>query len=215
MTTPTLEEFLEQAGTWLAARYPRTADQADRRFVWGEGDDEVRVFQEPDPEQEADALPAIRRWRQELWDHGYGWISGPPEFGCRRPARVLRARLRAADPAVPGAGRLGADRQPGHGRAHRSPARHRAAERSAWPPLLFSGQQIACQLFSEPGAGSDLAAVRTQAVRVKGDSEGGMGRRAGGGGWRVSGQKVWTSGPTWPTSARSSAGRPASRATVT
>jgi len=67
-------------------------------------------------------------------------------------------------------------------------------QKKHWLPLLFSGQQIACQLFSEPGAGSDLAAVRTQAVRVKGDVEGRVGRRVGDGGWRVSGQKVWTSG---------------------
>jgi alkylation response protein AidB-like acyl-CoA dehydrogenase len=40
-----------------------------------------------------------------------------------------------------------------------------------------------CQLFSEPGAGSDAAGIRTRAIRVKGD-----------GGWRINGQKVWTSG---------------------
>jgi alkylation response protein AidB-like acyl-CoA dehydrogenase len=64
-------------------------------------------------------------------------------------------------------------------------------ERFAGPTLR--GEITWCQLFSEPEAGSDLASLRTRAVRVKGDGEEGTGRRAGGGGWRLTGQKVWTS----------------------
>jgi alkylation response protein AidB-like acyl-CoA dehydrogenase len=50
-----------------------------------------------------------------------------------------------------------------------------------WIPPSLRGEHTWCQLFSEPGAGSDAAAVQTKAVRVEG-------------GWRITGQKVWTSG---------------------
>ena len=58
-----------------------------------------------------------------------------------------------------------------------------------WIRPALNQDVIWCQLFSEPGAGSDAAGIRTRATRVKGDSEGGT----GGGGWRINGQKVWTS----------------------
>ncbi len=57
-----------------------------------------------------------------------------------------------------------------------------------WVPAALNQEVIWCQLFSEPGAGSDAAGIRTKATRVKGDGEG------GGGGWVINGQKVWTSG---------------------
>lgn len=56
------------------------------------------------------------------------------------------------------------------------------------PPTL-RGDLVWCQLFSEPGAGSDLAALRTKAVRA----EAADARSNGKSGWKLTGQKVWTS----------------------
>jgi alkylation response protein AidB-like acyl-CoA dehydrogenase len=50
-----------------------------------------------------------------------------------------------------------------------------------WVSKTLMGEYVWCQLFSEPDAGSDAAAVKTRGTRVEG-------------GWRVNGQKVWTSG---------------------
>jgi alkylation response protein AidB-like acyl-CoA dehydrogenase len=67
-----------------------------------------------------------------------------------------------------------------------------------WLRPLWTGEEIWCQLFSEPGAGSDLAGLATRAVRVPG-AEGGLGDGgsgeggSGGADWVVTGQKVWTS----------------------
>jgi alkylation response protein AidB-like acyl-CoA dehydrogenase len=177
--TPPLEDFVAGARRFLDERYPRKAPER-RAFVWGEGSDEVRVFQEPDPVTEADALPAIRAWRSALWDNGFGWIAGPTGYGgAGLPGAYQRAfEQLTREYAVPGDGALTV----GLGMIAPTVLRHGTEEQKRhYLPAIWSGDLIACQLFSEPGAGSDLASVATRAVR-DGDV------------WRISGQKVWTSG---------------------
>jgi alkylation response protein AidB-like acyl-CoA dehydrogenase len=180
VSDPTPEEFAAEVEEYLAAHYPKARRQEKRRFVWGEGSDEVRVFQEPDPETEADALPAIRDWRRGLWEAGLGWITGPTEYGGRGLSgayqRVFEKVARGYQ--VPGDGSLTVS----IGMIAPTILRHGSDEQKQdYLPKMYAGELIACQLFSEPGAGSDLASLRCRAVRD-------------GDGWRLTGQKVWTSG---------------------
>jgi alkylation response protein AidB-like acyl-CoA dehydrogenase len=177
---PSLEEFLAEAEVFLASRYPRREAEERRPFQWGEGSDEVRVFQEPDPDEEAEAMPRIRAWRAALWDAGFAWISGPPENGGRGLPRNYEAAFislsRKFD--VPGDAALTVSL----GMVAPTILRHAdERQKQEYLPALFRADLIACQLFSEPDAGSDLASIRTRAVR-HGDR------------WQITGQKVWTSG---------------------
>ena len=177
---PPLEEFLAEAEAFLASRYPRREAEDRRPFQWGEGSDEVRVFQEPDPDEEAEAMPRIHAWRAALWDAGFAWISGPPEYGGRGLPRSYEAAFSSLSRTfdVPGDAALTVSL----GMIAPTILRHAdERQKQEYLPALFRGDLIACQLFSEPDAGSDLASIRTRAVR-DGDV------------WKITGQKVWTSG---------------------
>ena len=132
----------------------------------------------------ANAVSATRRdhWRDNLAEVGYAAPSWPPPYGLSAgPAAQLiideelakagigRPDLGIGDWAIPAI------------LAHGTAAQ---LERFAGPTL--AGAITWCQLFSEPEAGSDLASLRTRAVRVAGNGE-------VCGGWRLTGQKVWTS----------------------
>ncbi|MGC5011962.1 acyl-CoA dehydrogenase family protein [Streptosporangium sp. DT93] len=152
-----LQEYRRDARAWLTANVGNTEVEAA-----------------PD----AGGVTAAQSFMARLYDAGYSGITWPGEWGGQGltqaeerafaeeakdftlPTYVFSIGLGMCGPTLVD---LGTPEQK---------ARHLR-------PLL-RGEEIWCQLFSEPGAGSDVAALQTRAVRTED-------------GWRVTGQKVWTS----------------------
>ncbi len=147
---------------------------------WGEGSDDVSLFEEVDRERELADLAAAKEWRAKRYDAGFGWITGPAEFGGRElPQAYDRAYISLeSNYRVPNQGFFGI----GLGMVAPTINDHASPEvRGDLLPKMYRGDIVGCQLFSEPGAGSDLAGLQSRAER-DGDE------------WVLNGQKVWTSG---------------------
>ena len=156
------------AGRALAGERRRVSVDLDGR------DDAVR----PDVRRRAAAIGALpeEQQREALVETGYLTPHWPQPDGLGADAvtqLVIDQELTAAGVERPDL-KIGAWAAPTI-LSHGSPEQR---ERFVRPTLL--GELTWCQLFSEPGAGSDLASLRTKAERVTG-------------GWRLTGQKVWTS----------------------
>lgn len=153
-----LEEFRSEVRAFIAAHSPGTKHHTGVRA--------------PEPE----LIPAIRTWTAALYGAGYLGAEWPEQYGGRpgtEPEKafivaeeIARARTWAPIGAAPLAGAaiidFGTD-----------------AQKQRFLPRIRSGEDIWCQLFSEPGAGSDLAGLKTRA-RLENDH------------YVIDGQKVWT-----------------------
>ena len=174
--TLTLAEFAAEARTFLDANAERVVRD---EFTWGVGSDEITVYAEKSPADEEAAVRAAQQWRAKMWEAGFGWITGPPEYGGRgldpeyeRVYLDLEAGYRVPSQTMFGSS-LGVV------------APTLVAHGSDWLKerylaRLHRGEILACQLLSEPGAGSDLASLSTRAT-------------ADGSEWVINGQKVWSS----------------------
>lgn len=121
--------------------------------------------------------PYLQSWDRKYFQAGWGAIHWPLTFGGLAACPVERAIFAnecASMDAPEGLGRLG--------KRLVGPAlmAHGTAEQKQLLKHILSGDEVWCQGFSEPDAGSDLAGIRTRAVR-------------GATGWIITGQKTWTS----------------------
>ncbi|MEU6351962.1 acyl-CoA dehydrogenase family protein [Streptomyces sp. NPDC047072] len=178
MESDDMQDFAAEARRFLDAHVAKAPDRT--AVVWGEGDDSMAYFSSLPPDEEKEFVQRARAWQRIRYENGFGWITGPVEYGGRGLTPVhdllydaVESEYDVADTgvlSVIGLGMIGPTIL-----AHAQPH-----IKDRWLPAMYRGDAIACQLFSEPGAGSDLASVATRAVR-EGDD------------WVLNGQKVWTS----------------------
>jgi len=161
-STPELEAFRKRVRAFIAEHAPGIKAHAGVRA--------------PEPE----LMPAIRAWTAKLFDAGLLGMNWPAEYGGRPDAHPLEpfivveeiARARTWQPI--GAATLAAAAVIEFGTDE---------QRARFLPRIRTCADVWCQLFSEPGAGSDLAALHTRARRE------GEGADAV---FVIDGQKVWT-----------------------
>jgi alkylation response protein AidB-like acyl-CoA dehydrogenase len=163
--SPAEAEFRAQARAWLDANAPRRGGPGDFASDTGHDDDFVK---------------ACKAWQGRLHDSGWAGITWPTEYGGRGLGPAFEQIFHDEQAAY---GVSTAMFAVGIGMAGPTIVEHGTDEQKArFLPALLRGEEVWCQLFSEPGAGSDLAGISTRAER---DPDGG--------GWVVNGQKVWTS----------------------
>src|SRR3954470_10649638 len=160
--TPEQEEFRAECRDWLRANLP-----------WEYGKGFLPRFDDLGEE-----VAYLRTWQRKLADARFVGVTWPVEYGGRGAGALTHfivqeelARARAPELV----GRIGINLVGPTLLGHATPE-----QKARWLPKILRADELWCQLFSEPGAGSDLAGLSTRADRVEG-------------GWVVNGQKVWTS----------------------
>ncbi|MFC4945233.1 acyl-CoA dehydrogenase family protein [Pseudonocardia sp. GCM10023141] len=136
----------------------------------------------PPGDTPAEYLAAAKAFQAALFDAGFAGISWPKEAGGQGLSRTEQQIFseEAVDFELP-VGPFAI----GMGMCGPTIADLGSAEQKArYLAPLLRGDEVWCQLFSEPGAGSDVASLQTRAVLV--DDE-----------WIINGQKVWTTGAQW------------------
>jgi acyl-CoA dehydrogenase len=169
-----LEAFRTYAAEWLEANAPKRGD-VEARDQSETADHGVQMGSSA----ERDRIKRSKEFQKKLYDAGLAGIAIPKEDGGQGLTREHEAiyRQEASKYTLPTAPfGLGLGLGLPTILAHGTPE-----QKQRYVAPLLAGEEIWCQLFSEPGAGSDLAGLQAKAERT-GDE------------WIINGQKVWTSG---------------------
>jgi alkylation response protein AidB-like acyl-CoA dehydrogenase len=163
--------FRTQVRAWIDANAPKHLEEELKRASFGSNG----VVSE-------DPIAAGKAWQKKKAESGWACLHWPKEYGggARTPIeRVIWGQEEGPYAALTGVFTIG------HGMCGPTVMAWAGDEhkRKLLPPLA-SGEHIWCQLFSEPASGSDLAGLRTRAVKAD----------DGSGDWIINGQKIWTSG---------------------
>ncbi|HEV8626342.1 MAG TPA: acyl-CoA dehydrogenase family protein [Acidimicrobiia bacterium] len=178
-TTTDLATFTEEARAWLSDHAPPREVREPSR--WGEGSDSMALFHNLSAEEERAHLAAARHWQRQKSDAGYGSITWPAEYGGAGLPAAYEAAFRREEARF--------ETPKGHEAisitleliAPTILAVGTTEQKDRYLEAMRRTDEMWCQLFSEPGAGSDLASLSCRAI-------------ADAGRWILNGQKVWTSG---------------------
>jgi alkylation response protein AidB-like acyl-CoA dehydrogenase len=166
--TPEEARFRQEVRTWLAANAPThlAPELANSSF----GNVALRSV---------DIVEASRAWQKKKFEAGWACLHWPKEYGGRGVTPIERVIWSQEEGLF---AQLSFLFTIGHGMCGPTLMSYASEEQKrSLLPRMASGEQIWCQLFSEPAGGSDLAGLRTKAERDGDD-------------WIINGQKIWTSG---------------------
>ncbi|MGE4431308.1 MAG: acyl-CoA dehydrogenase family protein [Sphingobium sp.] len=166
--SPDEAQFRAIARDWIAQNAPRALEAELRSLGFA-----------PNALRNADLLRESRKWQARKAEGGWACIHWPSRFGGRDASPIERVIWKQEEGPFGHLSHLFFIGQNMCGPTLMAFANEEQQARYLAP--LASGEEIWCQLFSESGAGSDLAGIRTRAVR-DGDE------------WVIDGQKLWTSG---------------------
>lgn len=144
-----MQDFTADVRRFLDAHAAKAPDRT--AFTWGEGDDSMAYFSSLPPEEDREHVRRARDWQRVRYENGFGWITGPEEYGGRglTPIHDVVYDAIEAEYDVPDTGTISVVGLGMIGPTILAHAQPHLKDR--WLPAMYRGDAIACQLFSEPG----------------------------------------------------------------